>query len=438
LKMHHRSGVTTFQAISVVAIIVLIGAVGYFLATSPGTRVNTLTNTLTNTVTTTAPAFKGTINIGVLEPFTSFAAFYGPQITDGATLAAEEINAAGGVAGYRLNIVTGDEGSGGSQTINAYNELVVKDNASFIIGPDFSGDFLAIRPLMVRDHTIIISTSNSVLSLTQDVLSNYSSYKWYFRFVANDSELTVNGYNFLSKFANAKSLVFVGEDFLYVHEDAKILNATAQAHGVKVLATDFFAGDTLDYSSEVLKIAQLKPDAVGTVMTGSNEILFVKQLRQNPTTAKIPVFVGYSFGPLNTPSVVQDTESSQPGSTNNVVITGYLPTQAITPKTVQFYQNFLKRFGVIADTFLPAYSYDAVYVLANAIQKVGSLDKAAIVTALEQTHYTGVIGNIAFGKSHDLVYGPGFVQLPMVQILDTNYATIYPPSIVTGSYRPPG
>src|SRR5207245_11155954 len=134
--MYARPAASTFRIVSVILIIVLLGAVGYLLATTPGTKVNTSTNTLTNIVTTTQAGFKGSFCIGLLAPFTGFEADYGPQYLNGLTLAADEINAAGGVLGNRIQIFTADEGNGGAQAINAYNELVLKNGCRIVLGPN--------------------------------------------------------------------------------------------------------------------------------------------------------------------------------------------------------------------------------------------------------------------------------------------------------------
>jgi branched-chain amino acid transport system substrate-binding protein len=95
------------------------------------------------------------------------------------------------------------------------------------------------------------------------------------------------------------------------------------------------------------------------------------------------------------------------GLVNFIFEPGPIPLK--TPRSMQFNEAYAKAYGEEARLKLsghgPGPSYDAIYVLAEAIKRAGSLDADAVVTQLEKTDMEGAIGRIAFNKSHQVVYG---------------------------------
>ncbi|MDA8187757.1 MAG: ABC transporter substrate-binding protein, partial [Dehalococcoidales bacterium] len=96
------------------------------------------------------------------------------------------------------------------------------------------------------------------------------------------------------------------------------------------------------------------------------------------------------------------------GLVNFLFENGSMPVKAV-PKSVAFVENYGKKYGEEQKQKLsghgPGPAYDSVYVLAAAIEKAGSVDADAVVSALEKTDTDGVIGKIKFNKDHQVIYG---------------------------------
>ena len=268
MRTYKNVGIGTAIVAAVIVVIVILVAAAAVLVLQKAST-STLTTSATVTVTTSAPAVSisttasstpisssGTINIGVISEFTGFAAFYGQDMLSGAQLAATEINAKGGVNGMKINVYAADEGNGGPQTIDAFNQLVLNNNVSYIIGPDYTGDLVTVLPYIAQHHTITISNAVSGLSVFQSALSpqNYSTYKYLFRDYVNDSETGINAIYALNQLIHPKTIAVVGEDYFYAHEITSYINSSASALGIKLATADFFSGSQLDYSAEVLKL----------------------------------------------------------------------------------------------------------------------------------------------------------------------------------------
>jgi len=413
-----RSAISTAQAVIIVVIIIIGGVAVYFGLPS------------------LTPKPTGIVKIGVLEPLTGFAAEEGLELVKGAQLAASEINAKGGVLGMQVQIFQGDEGTGGTQTINAFNQLVHQNNVSYVIGPDFSGDMISIFPYIAQTHTIIISTTVSLDSLFQPVVKNYSNFKWMFRMATTNAQNAESIDTFLINYAHAHTVAYVGEDFIYAHEEINITIANARAAGIQAVTADYFPGSTLDYSSEVSKIASFKPDATVLVMSGSNALTFTQQYKQNPVTKNIPI-VETTGSPLEDPTTTANLAKTSPGLLNSIVVNSLFYNMHITNKTQAFENLWVKNFGKNTTLFDDGAAYDAVYLIASAIQQAGGQNKDAVVAALEHITFVGVTGKISFSSSHELNVSPDTRPNPIFEWVNGKAVTFYPSNIADGNYVPP-
>ena len=109
-----------------------------------------------------------TIKLGVIGPLTGDYSMYGVAVEQGAKLAAEEINAAGGVNGKEIEIIAYDSKGDKTEGVNAYNRLRDQDGISALIGGTFSGVTLAIKEIAVEDGMPVLSPTATNLNVTLD------------------------------------------------------------------------------------------------------------------------------------------------------------------------------------------------------------------------------------------------------------------------------
>lgn len=375
-----------------------------------------------------------TLKIGILLPFTGFASDFGPIARMGVDLAVSEINSNGGVLGRQIQVFTADEASGGgTQTISAYNDLVLGNNVKFIIGTDFSGDMLAVIPKAVADKVIMMTTSASLNDLLANITSTPNTI---FRPCINDTMVALSAVNVVTNIVGAKTLAIVGEDFVYAHEVSAVLRGLQQERGFQIVLEDYFDAATSDYASEIVKVAGLQPDCLFLMMTGSNAVTYIKQSKLNPQTQDIPILVTSSSS-LIFPYVVQGLDAAQPGASDYVMVQGFFYTQAQTSKTQQYVNKFWSTYKVNASMMIDAYGYDLVYLYAEAIKAAGTTDPAAVVEKLETMSFVSVLGTFTFSKDHEVVIGPAGIEIPIVQFYQGTVTTIYPPNVAKGTYKPP-
>lgn len=338
----------------------------------------------------------------------------------------------------QIAIYSADEGSGGTQTINAFNELVLQDHVNFIIGTDFSGDLEAILSLIVKYHVITLSPSNSLNALHTLIgvnnATSYNEYKYYFTLNYNDTYAGTEMVDQMAVPMHATSVYITGEDYQYAHEVGAGAAAEAQAKGISVVGQSYFPGTALDFSSEILNIASLKPSLVILMATGSDEETFIGQMKQNPSTSTIPIMAGPCCGDLNDPRIVHNLLTSGT-SLNYVAVQGYYYSMNLSSKSAAFVQGWLTTYGAYPNMYLAGTAYDAVGMFAQAVNETGSLNPDTLVSALESMTYNGVTGTIKFNNQNAVEFPP--YTLPLFEFVNSRAEVFYPSSIANSTYIAP-
>lgn len=347
-----------------------------------------------------------------------------------AQVAANQINAQGGVSGHKIVLYTADELP---DPVAAAQKLILQDHVMAIIGISYSGDAVAIMPTLAKYHTIGIWCTDSLNSLMSNVTSDYNDYKYFFRLYAQDSSYSATLQSFFSNVTKPTSIYIVGEDLVFARESAAAVNATAQSLGIKVLGSTFVPLSQTDFSTLATQIGSLHPSAVVDLQVTSGAATFINQLRANPAASNIQlIYIGN--GALDDPYVMGQVESSNPGSLNGMIFTTFpgtnsTPYNSLTTALAKAYENMTHSNYYS----LPSYTYSAVQILARAVANTSSLDPNVLVPALEKTNYDGPTGLITFDSSHNLVF-PGYWLL---QVQSGKIQIVWPAKYATASYQAP-
>ncbi len=421
-----KSGTKKTLAIVVAVIVILaIVAGAYYYTTSTSAPMAQTTMMTTQQSAMTSASAQGVIKIGLITPLSGIYAPDGTQVQQGAQMAADELNAAGGVLGEQIQVFAQDEGTTTSDTVNAAQILVNQQNVNFMIGPYFSGDVKATLPITTANKIVQILTVSSL-----DALMVPPQNQYLFRVTLPDSGYATMTLSWLS-LIHAKSFVYEAEDYGYAHEIGGFLTNQSASAGVTMLSADYFPDSATDYSSAINKIASLKPDAVVVVMEGTNGVDFQKQYGGNPAVNTIPIFHLETL--LILPTNAQSINAAVPGGINNVFVG---PISTLTNKTAAFQQSFQQKYGITASHYAMD-GYDGVMILTNAVTQAGSTNPDAVATALSSTNYTGPGGHVVFLSNHNPTVGNGYLTGTIYQITVTNneihYQIVWPSSFANAT-----
>jgi len=407
------------MGILVVVIVVLAaGGAYYFMQQKP----------------TGPPPAEGPINIGVISDLTKCAPIIGEEALNGATMAVEEINSQGGVLGRQFQLFSADEGCDPTVAVTAATNMIRQNKVIAIVGWTFTGQALAAQPVLMRSKVIGIGDVSGGAALTENVLKNYTNFKYWFQGNFNTTGWALQTVTFLRDVVHAKSAYYVVEDFVWTHIVWEKLQQLAP--DITWYGPDYVSADATDYSAELVKIAAAKPDAIVNLMTGTNGAIFARQRATNPDVVKIPIF-GNGITALEVPSVIESLEAAQPGSTQYISVGVDAWVNPANPRSVTYFNNYMSKYKAVPDFSVDAFAYDAVYFLAEAIKKTGSTDPDALVATMEQLGYQGITGGWAFDKSHSLKLGPGYVEGPIIQWVDARPQVIWPASMANATWVDP-
>ncbi|MGF6544793.1 ABC transporter substrate-binding protein [Paraburkholderia youngii] len=375
------------------------------------------------------------IKIGVISEESSVA---GASISKAAQLAADQINASGGVDGRPIQIVAYDDHSSASDGVRAFQRAATQDKVVAVIGSYISEVALAMEPWSGRLKVPFITPGAASNDISKHVHDDYDHYKYTFHgwmtsaFIAQS--ICDFSHDVLVGQFKMKTTVVMSEDAAWTKPlDERYLECLPKA-GLQVLDHIRFNPDTSDFTPIFNQIEAKHSD---TITTGISHVGVQPTVQWHDQ--QVPIPMSGQSSQATTTSFWKDTN----GATEGVITaSAAAPGVAITPKTVPFTDEYQKKFGVS-----PAYcgftSYDLVYIIADAIKRnKGSTDADQMVDALEKTDYVGTIGRWQFyGKSdqftHALKYGPGYITGINLQWQNGKQVAIWPKSIANGAVKFP-
>jgi branched-chain amino acid transport system substrate-binding protein len=213
------------------------------------------------------------IKIGHLTPRTGFLGPLGDFAVQGIQLAAEEINAAGGVNGRKIDLVLED--SVNPQTASAKAErLIERDKVAMLIGEISSASGLAIGQVAKRTRTVFINTG-----CNSDALRGSDCNQFMFHIEAANSMYVqaVGQYLLKENMVKGKKWYSLTADYAFGHDLLKVAKRFMEANGGQFAADELVPTDVSDFSPFLLKIRQARPDIVVSNLAGNQITGFLKQ-----------------------------------------------------------------------------------------------------------------------------------------------------------------
>jgi len=369
------------------------------------------------------------IKIGVIAEAQAVA---GSSIAPAAQLAAEEVNAAGGVDGRKVEIVVYDNHSSAAESVRAFQRAVSEDKVNAVIASYTSEVVLALEPWAARLKTVMITPGAASDVITANIAKDYDNNKYTFHGYLTSTalanlvcdaakDLLVDGFRM-------KTSVIFSEDAAWTKPlDAGYEDCLPKV-GLKVLDHIRFSPDTTDFTPIFNKIEELKPDVM---ITGISHVGTQPTVQWKSQQVPIPM-LGISSQATNS-TFWKDTNGATEGVLYNAV-SG--PGVAVTPKTLHFVDAFVAKFGN-TPSYCGYTAYDDVFMIADAIRRAGSTDSDKIVAEMEKTDYVSTIGRVQFLPKgdphvHGLKTGKGFITGLMLQWQDGKQVNMWPKAVAMG------
>lgn len=353
---------------------------------------------------TSAAAGTETFLIGGIGPLTGSAASYGISVEQGAWVAIDEINAAGGVkvgdTTYMLDMVFEDDEATEDKAIQAYN-TVMDEGAQVIMGAVTSGACIAITPLTLQDGILQITPSGSA----EACIANDNAFRICFsdpeqgRAMA-DYAIDSLGYTKIAVLYNNSDEYSTGLQTAFEEE--------VKAKGGEIVASESFGADDVDFNTQLSSIRSTDAEVIYVPAYYQAATYISNQAKE--MGMEIP-FIGSDgwdgvLGTVTDASTVEGAIFSSPFCAS------------VDDERVQ---NFVKAYGEANDGAVPdqfaADAYDTVYTIKAAMEQAGSIESEDMIAAMTEITVNGLTGDaITFDVS-----GAAKKDVRFVEIVDGAY-----------------
>ncbi|HSU04175.1 MAG TPA: ABC transporter substrate-binding protein [Acetobacteraceae bacterium] len=363
------------------------------------------------------------IKIGVIS---EFSAVLGEPIARGAQLAADDINAKGGIDGRQVEIVAYDDHSSAADAVRAFQRLAQQDHVSAVVTTFISEVALAVEPWAARLHMPTITPAAASNLISKQVHDKYDQYKYmfegYFPSPILATAVCDSSHDTLVESLHMKTAAIVSEDADWTKPlDEEYVKCLPQA-GLKVVDEISFNPDTTDFTPIFNQVEAKHPDVM---------IMGIAHVGVQPTVQwhaqQVPIPMAGVSGQASNNTFWKSTN----GATEGVITqTGSAPGIALSPATLKIQQEYQKKYNNFPG-FTGFTAYDDVMALAEAMRRAGSTDPDKVVAEMEKTDMPGALGRIGFyGRNdtftHALRYGKDWTTGIFVQWQDGKQVCIWP------------
>lgn len=369
------------------------------------------------------------IKIGVVGPM-SFT--QGEGHWNGATLAAMEINEKGGVnvGGIKRPIelikVDTNEFISVPDATNAMELAISRHNVDFLVGGFRSEAVLVMQDIAMDNKKIFIGCGAAHPKLCTRVTKDYDRYKYWFRLTPVNSKFlgkvifiqTGTVAAMMRKYLGVKDLsaAVIAEKAAWNEPIVAAAKKFLPKMGIKVAGVWRPSPNAKDVTAELGAIERSGANIIFTSFSGPVGIPFAKQYGELQIAAPV---VG-----INVEAQKDGFWKATSGKGNYVMTLNTYARVKITDLTIPFFDKYLKTFKQAPN--YTAGTYDALYILAAASEKAGSIDSDKVVAQLEKMKHVGTGGLEVFDKSHDVTWGPGFVTALGTQWQDGKNKCVWP------------
>ncbi len=327
------------------------------------------------------------IKVGEFASLTGKEATFGQSSHEGTLMAIEEINAAGGVLGKKLQLLSEDTQSKSGESATVVNKLVSRDGAVAILGEVASSRSLEAAPICQQNKIPMISPSSTNPKVTE-------TGDFIFRVCFIDPFQGTVMANFASKSLKAgKVAVFTDVKSDYSKGLAKFFKEQFVKNGGQIVAELDFNGGDKDFKAQLTAIKAANPDAVFVPGYYTDAALIAIQARQ--LGLNVPLLGGDGWESEKLTEIGKDAVEGHYFSTH------YHPDVG-SDLSKRFVDNYRKRWNGKNPDALAACAYDSALVLADAIKRAATTDGTKVRDALAATKdFKAVTGTITINAQRD-------------------------------------
>lgn len=327
-----------------------------------------------------------TIKLGVLEDHSGDFSLVGIQKYHAAQLAVEEINAAGGVLGKKIEIVAPDTQSDNTKYQEMAKKLILDDKVAAIMGSYSSASREAIRP--------IVEENNALLFYNNQYEGGVASHNVFCTGAIPDNQITTLMQAMIKKYG--PKVYTIAADYNFGQISADWVKDTVTKNGGQLVGQEFIPLNVSQFSSTISNIQKAKPDVLVTLLIGTAQSSFYEQwaktgIKGLPMASTVNIAQAYEHKRFKAPALA------------NMYVTATYMEELDTPGSNEFKERWHKKFpkepyiGMEAEA-----EYTGVYLWKTAVEKAGTTEVEKVIKTLESgVSYDGPAGTVKIdGATH--------------------------------------
>jgi urea transport system substrate-binding protein len=316
-----------------------------------------------------ASAQNGPIKLGSVLDNSGNLNIYGKPMVDATAMAVEELNAAGGLLGRKIELIQYDTQSDIALYTKFAQQLARDDKVDVVHGGITSASREAIRQTFRRANTLYfynVLYEGGVCDRNCFVTGTTPA-----QAVEPIIERAMKQWG--------KKTYTIAADYNYGQITAKWISYYVEERKGSVAKTDFFPLDVADFGSTIAKIQEAKPDFVSSALVGGAHMGFYRQWAASGMNKKIPL-MSTTFG------VGNEHLALSPAEGDGILIAGNYSQEIDTPANKDFLARFQKKFGETKIVHEIAVSqYQGIMLWASAVKKAGTIEREALLKVLESS-----------------------------------------------------
>lgn len=321
--------------------------------------------------------------IGVIGPLTGPAAPYGLAHRNGARLAAEQINAAGGLHGQRLEVIFADDANDKVKAAEEARTLIYDRGAVAILGAITSDNTMNIQRICEKAEVPLLTAVSTNPFITR------VNFRYSFRCLSDDDIQAMALAQHTATTLRLRRVAIIHDSNKYGSQGARTYQAIAQRLGQTIVANEAYDSGATNFQAQLARIRQANPDGLLIWGLARESALVARQAREMGIAATM--FGGDGLAPANF------LDLAGPAAEGVILTYPFNPLRG-GDKTRAFLEAYRQRFEQEADSFA-AHAYDGLMLLAEAI-RLGGTDPRRVRDALASfAAYEGVTGRGGFDAS---------------------------------------
>ena len=370
---------------------------------------------------------------------------------DNLTLAVDEINAAGGVNiggvmhPFKLEVMDSrdlEPGVPTSESLLVVEKLILDKLANFIVaGPIRSEAGLAAMDLFSKYRTVFVSAAGLYTpAMTTKIADNYEKYKYCFRTQGQSTNLVNESVTILESLKptyNFNKVFIMIQDVAHANAAGNAIKPALENKGWSVVGYEKFPTGSTDFSVALLKAKDAGAQVLFLWFDMPEASILLKQCYD----IQLPALVCGFIVTAEDSNAWNALEGKCAYVVHGYPKGGIAPSDAL-PLAEKYINLYKKTFGIEPGlTWVAPTCYQVVYILKDAIERAGSLDTDAMITALENTDMMGVYGRIRFDPTnHQIIYSMDPAEgavTTWVQWIDGKRVAVYPEFVATDTVKLP-